>query len=119
MSSTLTRSTTSTTAIPAQRQPIDRSRSRRTTWVVAGAVAAVLAATGGAVAVLSSDDPAVPTVTRSHQASSARADAEESSHGFGPVTDRPLPAARRTETAQLVHGTAGSLRDAAGRPLIP
>jgi hypothetical protein len=114
MTSTLTQTTTTT--IPVQRRH-SASPSRRTTWVVAGAAAVAIAAAGGAAVVLTADDPPAPTVTRSHQASAARADAEESSHGFGPVTDRPLPVARRTETAQLVHGTAGSLRDAAGRPL--
>ena len=117
MSSTLTRSTTSTTAIPAQRQPTGRGRSRRTTWVVAGAVAAVVAATGGAVAVLSSDDPPAKAVSTSW---SPGADAAESSHGFGPGIPTADQAVRQgPETVQLVHGTRGALRDAAGRPLIP
>jgi hypothetical protein len=116
MSSTLTHSTTSTTAVPAQRQPTDRARSRRTTWVVAGAVAAVISATGGAVAVRSSDDPPARAAT----SWSPGADAAESSHGFGPGVPAADQAVRQgPEAVQLVHGTRGALRDAAGRPLAP
>jgi hypothetical protein len=109
--------TDSTAAIPAQRVPHRRRRSRRTTWVVAGGAAVVIAATGGTIAVLSSGDAAAPPAHPTHQGSSARADAEESSHGFGPALGQPLPVARRTEASQLVHGSAGALRDATGRPL--
>jgi len=109
--------TDATAAIPAQRVPHRRRRSRRTTWVVAGGAALVIAATGGTVAVLSAGDAAAPAAHRTHQGSPARADAEESSHGFGPAVGRPLPVTRRSEASQLVHGSAGSLRDATGRPL--
>ncbi len=117
MSSTLTHSTTSTTAIPAQRTPRRRARPSRTTWAVAGAAAVMVAAAGAtvAVAVRSSDDPAAPAVST---VSSADADAAESSHGFGPGVPAADQAVRLgPEAVQLVHGTRGALRDAAGRPL--
>ena len=107
--------TTTTPAIPTQRQPTSRGRSRRTTWVVAGAVAAVVAATGG-IAVLTSDDPPAKAAT----SWSPGADAAESAHGFGPrVSAADQEVRQGPEAVQLVHGTRGALRDAAGRPLAP
>lgn len=98
-------------------QPTGRRLSRRTAWTLAGSAVVVIAATGGSVAALTTDDAAAPAAAVTTPTWSAGADAEESSHGFGPTTGGALPVPRRAEAGQLVHGTAGGLRDAVGRPL--
>lgn len=122
MSSTLTPSTNaaSTTAIPAQRQPTRRRVSRRTAWVVAGTAAVVIGGAAGAVAAASMHDAPAQAIDTNW---SPRADAAESSHGFGPGVPALNAAALEgpvrggADAILLVHGTRGSLSDAAGRPL--
>lgn len=119
MSSTTIPTTTVTgsATVAPSRQPNGRRLSRRTAWTLAGSAAVVIAATGGGVVALTTSDAAAPAATVRTPTWSAGADAEESSHGFGPTTGAALPVPRRAEAGQLAHGTAGGLRDAVGRPL--
>ena len=99
--------------------PGSRRVSRRTTWVLAGAAA--VAITAGSVVVglqLADADPAAGV--GAGVAWSAGNDAAGPQHGQGPVA-RAADArdAASIEAAQVAHGTAGSVSDAAGRPLLP
>ena len=99
-------------------KPGSRRPSRRTTLVLAGAAA--VAITAGSVIVglqLADADPAPAVVGVT---SSAGNDAAGPQHGQGPAA-RAADArdAASIEAAQVAHGTAGSISDAAGRPLLP
>jgi hypothetical protein len=112
-SSTDLRGASTSTYAPGTRRP-----SRRTTWALAGAAA--VAITAGSVVVglqMADADPAPAVVGFT---SSAGNDAAGPQHGQGPAA-RAADArdAASIEAAQVAHGTAGSISDAAGRPLLP
>ena len=112
-SSTDLRGASTSTYAPGTRRP-----SRRTTFVLAGAAA--VAITAGSVVVglqLADADPAPAVVGVSSAVSN---DAAGPQHGQGPAA-RAADArdAASIEAAQVAHGTAGSLSDAAGHPLLP
>ena len=107
------RGASTSTYAPGTRRP-----SRRTTFVLAGAAAVAIAA--GSVVVglqLADADPAPAVVGGS---SAVGNDAAGPQHGQGPAA-RAADArdAASIEAAQVAHGTAGSLSDAAGNPLLP
>jgi len=111
--STDLRGASTSTYAPGTRRP-----SRRTTFVLAGAAA--VAITAGSVVVglqLADADPAPAVVGVSSAVSN---DAAGPQHGQGPAA-RAADArdAASIEAAQVAHGTAGSLSDAAGHPLLP
>lgn len=115
MSATVTHPTTTARGVPAQPQPAGRARSRRTTWLVTGAAALVITASGASVAVLSADDPPVPAVDTSW---SPGADAAESSHGHGPLSPAAArPGQQGTDTSTSLTGPRGRglLRDGGDR----
>ena len=112
-SSTDLRGASTSTYTSGSRRP-----SRRTTWILASAAA--VAITAGSVIVglqLADADPATGVAGAT---SSAGNDAAGPQHGQGPAA-RAADArdAASVETAQVAHGTAGSLSDAAGHPLLP
>ena len=97
-------------------KPGSRRPSRRTTWILAGAAA--VAITAGTVVVglqVADDDPA----TGIGVSSSAGNDAAGPQHGMGPARAAAVQDSASIEAAQVAHGTAGSLSDAAGHPLLP
>jgi hypothetical protein len=105
------RGASTSTYTPGTRRP-----SRRTTWVLAGAAAVAIAA--GSVIVglqVADDDPA----TGVSVTSSAGNDAAGPQHGMGPARAAAVQESASIEAAQVAHGTAGALSDAAGRPLLP
>ena len=94
-----------------------RRVSRRTTLVLAGAAAVAISAGSVVIGLQMADaDPAtgVAGVT-----SSAGNDAAGPQHGMGPARAAAAQDSASIEAAQVAHGTAGSLSDAAGHPLIP
>jgi hypothetical protein len=112
--STDLRGASTSTYAPGSRRPL-----RRTTWVLVGAAA--VAITGGSVVVglqLADADPAAGV--GASVGSAVGNDAAGPQHGQGPAA-RASDArdAASIEAAQVAHGTAGSLSDAAGRPLLP
>jgi hypothetical protein len=134
MTSTATHPSTSVGRTASTYRPATGRRiSRRTTWILAGTAALAIASASAAVVVGTSDDDAAVSGRYGDSSWSARADAAESSHGHGPnlvasahwrgpilATVAEVPVVRRgAEASQLAHGTQGSLRDAAGRPLAP
>ena len=95
-----------------------RRISRRTTWVLGGAAA--VAITAGSVVVglqLADADPA--TGVAASVSSAVGNDPAGPQHGLGPVDPSVARHAASIEATQIAHGTAGSLSDAAGRPLLP
>ena len=112
-SSTDLRGASTSTYAPGTRRP-----SRRATFVLAGAAA--VAITAGSVVVglqMTDADPAPAVVGVSTAVGN---DAAGPQHGQGPAA-RASDArdAASIEAAQVAHGTAGSISDAAGRPLLP
>ena len=113
-SSTDLRGASTSAYAPGTRRP-----SRRTTLVLAGAAAVAISA--GSVIVglqLADADPA--TEVGASVSSAVGNDAAGPQHGQGPAT-RAADArdAASIEAAQVAHGTAGSISDAAGHPLLP
>ena len=99
-------------------KPGSRRPSRRTTWVLAGAAA--VAITAGSVIVglqVADDDPA--TGIGASVSSAVVNDAAGPQHGMGPARAAAAQDSASDEAAQVAHGTAGSLSDAAGHPLLP
>ena len=97
-------------------KPGSRRPSRRTTWILAGAAA--VAITAGSVIVglqMADADPA----TGAGVSFSAGNDAAGPQHGMGPARAAAAQDSASIEAAQVAHGTAGSLSDAAGHPLLP
>jgi hypothetical protein len=108
------RGASTSTYAPGTRRPV----SRRTTWVLAGAAA--VAITAGSVIVglqLADADPA--TRVGAGVSSAVGNDAAGPQHGLGPARASDARDAASIEAAQVAHGTAGSISDAAGHPLRP
>jgi hypothetical protein len=113
-SSTDLRGASTPTYAPGSRRP-----SRRTAWVLAGAAAVAISAASVVVGLQLADaDPATGVGTS--VGSAVGNDAAGPQHGQGPAA-RASDArdAASIEAAQVAHGTAGSVSDAAGRPLLP
>jgi hypothetical protein len=108
------RGASTSTYVPGTRRP-----SRRTTWVLGGAAAVAITA-GGVVVGLQLADADPATGVAASVSSVVGNDAAGPQHGQGPAA-RAADArdAASIESAQVAHGTAGSLTDAAGRPLLP
>jgi hypothetical protein len=113
--STDVRGVSTSTYPPGTRRRI----SRRTTWVLGGAAAVAITA-GGVVVGLQLADADPATGVAASVSSVVGNDAAGPQHGQGPAA-RAADArdAASIESAQVAHGTAGSLSDAAGRPLLP
>jgi hypothetical protein len=115
---------TSTAAtLPTSTSIPTRRPSLRTAGIVAGVTALVA---GAAVIGLTTHGSGTAQPAPHHAASVARADAAESVHGTGAtlstgtgqaVHGTGFPAVRPDAVTELVHGGAGSLSDAAGRPV--
>jgi hypothetical protein len=112
--STDIRGASTSTYAPGTRRP-----SRRTPLVLAGAAAVAITA-GSVVVGLQMADAEPATGVGTSVSSAVGNDAAGPQHGQGPAA-RAADArdAASVETAQVAHGTAGSLSDAAGHPLLP
>jgi hypothetical protein len=112
--STDIRGASTSTYAPGTRRP-----SRRTTWILAGAAAVAITAGSVIVGLQMADADPAPGVGAS-VSSAVGNDAAGPQHGQGPAA-RASDArdAASIEAAQVAHGTAGSLSDAAGHPLLP
>jgi hypothetical protein len=113
MTSTVTQPTIDAT--PNDLHDSQRLASRRTAWIIAGTAVVALAAATSVVGLRESHSSGA-TDSRAGLTSPARSDAAESAHGQGPAV-AVSPVRRGAESFELVHGTAGSLRDASGLPL--
>ena len=97
--------------------PGSRRLSRRTAFVLAGAAA--VAITAGSVIVGHQLADAEPAPAVDGVTTSAGNDAAGPQHGMGPTRAAAAQDSASIEAAQVAHGTAGSISDAAGRPLLP
>ncbi len=122
-----TNTTAATTPESTPRQGRPDITARWTRWVLVGTVSVGLVGAAAGLGFRTYEHSHAATGTESSSGSTLGVDPDEFVHGGGGsirtgtgalVSGLPQNAAVVSDTAQMVHGTRGSLADAAGQPVV-